>query len=887
MSTENHLPPQWADSLLTRLAQEHLVDEIRGDLLEAYLIDVKKMGVQRAKRRYVINALGFLARNFFWKRKKQNFYYTSMTGSYFKMARRSLVANKGTTLINILGLVIGIASALVIANVVRFEQSFDSFHSKKDDIWRLVRIEGADNPGYRSGISHPVPMALRDEIPGITVAPMEYLGATDVDVVMGNGQPVKKFNEPDGLVAIEPGFFKMFDFEGKPLHWIAGSPEKSLSEPTGIVITKAIAQKYFGNQDPMGRTLNLQKVIDVKVTGVVDDFPSNTDFPFKLMISYESLRNLYSNERINNWVSVNDNHHAYIYAPGMSKQELEERIAVVHAKHVDKDLAAQRHYRLQEFNEVHFDPRFGNFSGRTITHETILALQIIVLFLLVAGCINYINLSTAQSTLRSKEIGLRKVMGSQQRQLVIQFLTETFVVVAIAVVAAVILVIALMPSIKNLLNLQMSYDVRDPFILMSLAAIVISITLFAGSYPALVISRFNPAATLRAKFSNGKVAGVNLRKVLVVAQFTITQILAIGTFIVISQMNFFENVDMGFNRNAVVISMPLWNSNPQPRRATEAELRTLSFVSGVSSSFTLPSGVVRHRSSRSIGHMDAQSMNDYLSYEHFSIDESFLDLYQIKLIAGRNLIASDSSGGNLLINETLVKNLGFTSPEAALGSFVKVNGEKATIVGVIGDFYSNSLKEEADNTAMMFRPKEYRRMSVRLDLKPGESMTNALSEIENVWNKNYPDYLFQYTFMDDNINAFYQQEFKYSKLFQIFSMIFIGIGCLGLYGLISFIANKKGKEIAIRKTLGATISNIIAMFSREYVVLIGISFALALPIAWYSVSEWLSSFKNQVTLHWWMFAAPGAIVLAIALLVVGSKSYNAASINPVEKLKCE
>jgi ABC-type antimicrobial peptide transport system permease subunit len=288
-----------------------------------------------------------------------------------------------------------------------------------------------------------------------------------------------------------------------------------------------------------------------------------------------------------------------------------------------------------------------------------------------------------------------------------------------------------------------------------------------------------------------------------------------------------------------------------------------------------------------VGRPDAVAITDYLNYEHYSIDEAYLDLYQIKLLAGRNLVESDSMVDNILINERLMKNLGIATPQDAIGVEVKLNTKQAFIVGVVNDFYGNSLKEDVDNVAMLFRPSQYRWMSVRLDLNNDESMTNALSEIERTWNKNYPDYVFQYRFLDDNVKAFYEQEFKYSKLFQIFSMIFIGIGCLGLYGLITFIANKKGKEIAVRKTLGATIGNIIVMFSKEYVTLIVISFLLALPVAWYGVDEWLSGFKNHIELQWWMFAAPGMIVLAMALLVVGSKSYNAARANPVEKLKCE
>jgi putative ABC transport system permease protein len=814
-----------------------------------------------------------------------------MTGSYFKMASRTLLANRGTTIINILGLVIGISSALVIASVIRFEQSFDSFHTKRDDIYRVVRISGNDNLEYRSGVPYAVGDAIKDEVPGVDVLQMDYFGGSTVDVVARDGKTEKKFVESDGLAAVEPEFFDMFDFNAKPLRWISGSPQ-SLTEPNNIVITKDIAQKYFGNDDPIGQTLRFQKSVDVKVSGVIENFPNNTDFPFKFILSYSTLKTIFGEQKMSDWSSVNDSHQVFIYAPGKSKAELEQQFDVVHAAHVDKDMSSFRHFRLQEFAEVHYDPRFGNFSGRTITHETILALQIIVFFLLLAGCINYINLSTAQSTLRSKEIGLRKVLGSQQRHLMLQLLAETFVVVGLASVVALILVTALMPSIKNLLNLQIGYDLTDPFILISLAVVIAFVTLCSGLYPAFIISKFNPVAALRSKFSNEKVGGINLRKVLVVVQFTITQILAVGTFIVISQMNFFRNVDMGFNRTAVIVNITLPDNYQKYLRPTMNELQRLPFVSAVSSSFTLPSGRDRNRSSRPIGPVSASSVQDYENFEYFSIDENYLDLYEIKLTAGRNLDEADTVrkdiSNNVLINESLMKNLGIASPEEALGTEWKFGGgQKVTVVGVVNDFYSNSLKEGVDNIVMVYQPTSYNWLSVRLDLNAGQSMSDAIRDIEKTWSANFPEDLFQYKFFDDNISAFYAQEDKYSKLFQIFSMIFVGIGCLGLYGLITFIANKKGKEIAIRKTLGASIANIIVMFSKEYVVLIGISFAIAVPVVWYGVTEWLASFQNHIELQWWMFASPGLIVMILALSVVSSKSFNAARVNPVDKLKYE
>jgi putative ABC transport system permease protein len=884
---QSQQPPRWAERMIERLAPSHLADEIKGDLYEMYLIDLRGGTATSANRNYIRNSLGFLAKQFFWKRQPQR--HQHMTGNYFKMAKRSLMASKGTTAINVMGLVIGIASALVILSVIRFEQSFDTFHSNSDNIYRLVRVSGEDLSEHRASIPYPVGDAFRMSIPAFAeVANVEYLGSSTVDVVSADGKSIKQFVEEGGLACVEPNFFDLFDFAGQPLEWRAGDPKTAFNDLHSVVITEAMAMKYFGNEDPLGQTLRFMKKYDFKVTGVIEDFPANTDFPFTFMVSYVSVKSWLRPDQLKDWTSVNDSHNVFVsLQPGAEVRDVELQMAKVHASNVDSDMAKFRHYFLQELKEVHYDARYRNFGGRTITHETILALKVIVIFLLLAGCINYINLATAQSTLRSKEIGLRKVMGSNRGHLVLQFLTETFVVVILATILALLAVLTMMPAVQNILGLKIVVNLLDPVVIGILLAIIVIVTLFSGLYPALMISRFNPIATLRNRFNSDKVAGINLRKILVVAQFTITQVLAVGTFIVVAQMEFFKNVDMGFNRDGVVLNIPIYANDVATTRNLKAELNTLPFVAQTSAAFTLPSGVDRNRSSRNIGKPDAQEIKDYQNYEYNSIDEEFLDLYGIKMIAGRTLTDADTTG-QLLINMMLVTKLEFKSAEEAVGAKLKIGGDKkVTVVGVINDYYSNSLKEDPDQVAIEYDPHRYRKLSVKLDLNEDQSMTTALSEIEKVWLKHYPDWAFQYVFFDDNIELFYKQESKYSNLFQIFSTIFILIGCLGLYGLITFIANKKGKEIAIRKTLGASIADIIVMFSREYVALIGISFTIAVPVAWYGTSEWLSNFANHIPLEWWLFAAPGLIVLLIALLVVTSKSFNAARANPVEKLKAE
>jgi putative ABC transport system permease protein len=878
-------PPTWAETLIERLAPEHLAEEIRGDLYEMFVSDAKRFGVSTARRRYSWRVVGFFAKTFFWKRPTHRNHY--MTGNYFMLAKRSLLANKGTTTINVLGLVIGIASALAIMAIIRFELSFDTFHTDHANIYRVVRVSGTDLSEFRAGVPYALPPALKEISSIRKVAKLEYLGGARVDILNDDGTFERQFVEDGGVVTVEPEFFDVMDFAGSPIRWISGSPTVSLREPGSVVVTQAMAKKYFGDENPIGKTLRLQKEFDFKVTGVVEDFPPNTDFPFRMLVSYASMPLLFG-ERMADWTGVNDGHAVYVaLQPGVSVEDVEKQIATLHAAHVGKDLSAYRHYFLQPLREVHFDPKFGTFSKRTITHDTIFALELIVLCLLAVGCINYVNLSTAQSTLRSKEIGMRKIMGSSRKNLIVQFLAETLLIVLIAAFVALGLVATLMPSLAAMLGLQVKINFFDPILWFSLVSIIGGVTLCAGLYPAFLISKYNPLAAIKNQFATGRIAGVSLRKTLVVFQFTATQVLAVATFIVVAQMEFFRSVDMGFNRNAVVVTIRLLNSDASPLNLFESELRRLPFVKNVAKSFTLPSGMDRNRSSRNIGRPDANDIQDYQNYEYSAIDENFLGLYGIRLLAGRNLTPADS-GKNILVNETLMKNLGYRQAQDIVGAELKVGGDvQVHVVGVINDYYGNSLKERVDNVALDAAPDRYRQVSVLLDLAADQNMTDVLTTLEQTWKSVYPEHAFQARFLDDNIAMFYEQELKYSRLFQIFSAMFVLIGCLGLYGLITFIANRKGKEIAVRKTLGASVANIIVMFSREYVLLIALSFLLAVPIAWYGVNEWLMNFENHVAVQWWLFAVPGVMVLALALVVVCMKSFNAALANPVDKLRNE
>lgn len=883
--------PGWVDKIIDAFAPDELAEEIKGDLYELFVNDIQRKSIRYARKKYTFNAIGFLSKRFFWKRD----HYSSsnpfvMFGSYFKMARRSLLAYKETSLINIIGLVIGIASALVLLTVIRYEMSFNHFHSDTDRIYRVVRVSGEDMTEFRTGVSYPVPAAFKEEITALQeITSMEYFGGAYVDVMDAGGKSVRMFREDFGCVLVEPSFLKVFDFKETDFRWISGNPEKALVEPFSVVLTESMAKKYFPEGSPIGKALRFEKFFDAKITGVISDFPPNSDFPFTILVSYASLRTIRGEERLKNWFGVSDSHHTFIKLPaGSTSTELEEQFERVHRARTPKDLHT-RHYLLQPLKEMHYDARFGTYTGRTISKSTVVGLGLVALFLLITAAINYINLATAQSTLRSKEVGLRKVMGGLRANLAIQFLVETFVIVLLSGILALLVSEVALIQFESLLNLRLvSFHFLDPFVVISLCIIVLIVTILAGVYPSLVISRMNPIAAMKNSFLTNAVGSISLRKLLVVGQFTLTQILVVGTFIVVYQLHVLRTADLGFSADAVItVNFPNTSTYQQTNTVAE-QLRSQSFASAVTLSSTLPSGLNRSRSSMGIARRSAQNGNEYKVFEMQMVDPNFIEMFKIKLLAGRNLTEGDSTG-NIVINRALMKELELgTDPSSVLGQELKIGQDPVVVVGVVEDYYSNSFKEEAGSIVLLVNRKAYDYCSIKLSATDPEFVRSAINKVERVWASSFPEHIFDYKFLDENVKQFYLQEEKMAKLFQLFSVVFLIIGSLGLYGLITFVVNRKSKEVAIRKVLGAKLGHILIMFSGEYIMLIALSFILALPVAYYGVNLWLTTFVvNRISLQWYLFALPGLIVLVIAILIVIAKSFRTANTNPVSMLKHE
>lgn len=817
-----------------------------------------------------------------------------MIKNYFKTALRNLLKNKSTAFINITGLALGITCLLTILTVIRYELSFDRFHSDAERIFRVVRVSQVDGETeYRTGISYPLPDALKAELTSVEeVTAVQYGGGIQVSIY-DSSQPDEirqRFQEREGFVIVEPSFFDIFDYKGTDFHWIAGDPETSLAEPYTVVLTETLANKYFPREDALGKTLQLDNRTDVKVTGLVSDFPPNSDFPFQMMVSYATLK--YFVGDITNWNGLSDANQCYVVLKeGVTIEEVDAQIDKIHAARGGENLAKFRKYKLQPLQEVHSDARFGNFSGRTVSSGIIWALGIIGFFIIFTAGINFVNLTTAQAVIRSKEVGIRKVMGGKRLQLIFQFLGETFIITFFAGMLALGAAELVILFGGDLFQVQTEKALMaDPFILFSLFTTILIITFLAGIYPALVMSGFNPVAALKNKINTGAQRKLRLRWGLVTLQFVIAQIFIIGTIVVIQQMEYFRNTDLGFDREAV-ISVRIPNNQPSTLQTLKNQWESSANIKAISFSFTKPSGTGKWGNWQDIRRKDTPEGEEGIVFEFQSIDEHFLALYQIPILAGRNFFPTDTMQ-SVILNRTLAARAGFAQPVDAIGEIMMVGNRPLTVVGVTEDFHTSSLRDEIGYLAFTMIPRSYYTANIKLNIIPGAvgsagNIQEAIGQIEDVWAATYPENVFEYQFLDESIAAYYQEETRLSQLFKILAGITIFIGCLGLYGLVAFMAVRRTKEVGIRKVLGASVQNILFLFSKEFITLVLIAFCIAGPVAFYVMQQWLNNFAYSIDMGAGVFLLAIGVSILIALLTVGYQSLRAALMNPVESLRNE
>jgi predicted permease len=802
-----------------------------------------------------------------------------MFKNYLKTAYRNLVRNKNYAIINIAGLAIGIAVCMIIFIIIQFHSSFDNFHTKKESIYRVVtEYHHGDSKFNGKGVPFGLPQGMKTAFPQLKLIAPFLADKNDQIVVLNNkNQTEKKFKEETGLYLTTPSFFKIFDF---PL--LAGSYE-GLKNPNTVVLSKETAEKYFNNwNDALGRTIKINNTDVVKVIGVLATIPANTDFQIKLAVSYGTgfTKNLMSST---DYDGTDEDFGCYMMLPeNITASTFDKQLRAYSKKVKAPDNKDEQ--TIQALKDIHYDAQTGDFSNKTISPKMVDILWLIAAFILLIACVNFINLSTAQAVNRAKEVGVRKVLGSNKWQLQIQFLTETFLITLSAIVLALIISWTALPYVGTLLELSLRISAANILsIALFLIATCLAVTLLAGFYPSLVLSAFSPINALKSKLSAKSTKGISLRKGLVVFQFIIAQTLIIGTLIIVKQMSFFANQSLGFDKNAIVnVPLPTDSVSNTRLHYLKQQLQTINGIQTVSFNSTTPIED-NHDSWAMPTFNNTLKQVDFWSIVKIA-DNDYVPTYKLPLVAGRDIAPLDTMK-EYLVNEMFMHNLHINNPNEILGKELKFSeNTKGPIVGVLKNFNTRSFRDSLAPIIVTSLRVNYNQASVKLSTK---NIKPVMASIEKLWNYTYPDFVFEYKFLDTKVADFYKQENQLAYLYKIFAGIAIFLSCLGLYGLASFMAVQRIKEVGIRKVLGATASDIVYLFSKEFVWLIAIAFAIAVPLAWYFMHQWLQNFAYRIELSWWLFCIGGFASIIIALISVSFQAIKAAIANPVKSLRSE
>ena len=819
-----------------------------------------------------------------------------MIKNYFITAWRNLRRHKMYTAINVLGLALGISACLVIYLIASFELSFDNYHPGKERIYRIISNSYSSSQGedHSASIPDPAPFAIREEVTGLESVTVFRNYEASV-TIQDNGHFIKKFEGPNrgeerpDIVIAEPQYFDIFHYD-----WLAGNAN-ALKEPFTVVLTESKAKLYFGEQAPadmLNKTLSYNDSLFVSVVGIVKDPDKNTDFFFGDFISFSTVENSFLEKDFifNDWNGVHTNSQVFVkLAKDVHPPHINEQLVNLVNRHLKQTEGSKTAYLLQPLSAIHFDADYSDPYSRKVHLPTLYGLMAIALFILVIAVINFITLSTAQSIDRIKETAIRKICGSSGASLIVRFMGETFLLTLLAVVLSV-------SGIQPILSAFSSFipdGVRFPFLGISTWVFLLTLTLFttliAGIYPAKILSSA-PAVSLKsAGMQKGNKRSYFI-KGLIVFQFTISLVFIIGTLVVSKQVLFMLNKDLGFAKDAI-LSIQTNEGYPAAKKDLLAEkIRQLPEVDMVSASEGTPVAGLHWFNPLIYKGKEERGAACILEWG----DEHFVPLYNIKLIAGRNVLPSDSIK-EFLVNETCAKKLGFTKPGDAIGQMVEtinpatMSMVSRPIVGVMADFHSQSLHEPIKPVVFTTSKEFTRLINIKLQTRGKEEsyFKTAVSKIEKSWKKIYPHDPFSYTFFDEKIAKFYEKEKQTARLMNTAMIVSICISCLGLFGLASLTVRRRTKEIGIRKVLGAGVGQIVFILSRDTIKLVLIAIIVASPIAWYAMNRWLNGFAFHIAISWWILALAGVIALLTAFCTISYQSIKTALANPVNSIRSE
>ncbi len=801
-----------------------------------------------------------------------------MFRNYLKTALRNLRKRAGTSLINVAGLAVGMACSILIMLFVFDELGYDRFNGNYDRIWRVTRkwlnADGVVNL-HLGQVAPPIGPLLKNDFPEI----LRAARMIQVEGLLINAGPV--YFEEDRFFFAEGSLFDVFTFK-----MTAGDPATALRDPFTVVITTDMARKYFGAEDPVGRPITIQasgQSADLKVTGVVEPLPAASHFHPDFLGSFTTFEAIVGPRELESWSS--NNYATYLLLPpGYDISHLATRLDAFMDRHMSPGISAETKLELQPLEDIHLRSQLDSEIEANGDIRYVRIFSIVALFVLLVACVNFMNLATARSEGRAREVGLRKVVGARRGQLVGQFLGESVLTAVVSLVAALGLVALALPTFNRFLGRTLSLNPGvNGSLLIFLAAITVFVGLVSGLYPALFLSGFRPARVFKGT-SGGGATGISFRKVLVVFQFAISIVLIVCVSVVSGQLRFMRTKSLGFDKEHVVV-LPSGPAMVQNLEGVKARLLANPDIISVSAAKRVPSGrLLDSAQARLIGGGQVQSIDFRIA--NLLVDHDYIPTYGIPMAAGRNFsreMGTDATQA-FVINEAAVRRIGWSRPEEAVGQPFEYGRRRGQIIGVVKDFHFESLHEEISPIVMYISGSDLQRISVRI--APG-NIPRTMEFLRRVWAEMRPNRPFSYVFVDESFDRLYRSEDDLERIFRTFAWLSVGIGCLGLFGLAAYSAERRTKEIGIRKVLGASTAGLAFLLSKEFTRWVLLANLAAWPVAYYAMSRWLRQFAYRADIGLGSFVLAGTLALAVAFLTVGYQAIKTALADPVRSLRYE
>jgi len=791
-----------------------------------------------------------------------------MIKNYFKTAWRNLTKNKFYSAINITGLAIGLAVGIMILLWVQNELSYDKFHRNANNIYKINSHLGSGTSAQVWEVAPGPLLVFSKQVP-------EVVNAARVNEIYEQLQfkyQDKKFNESK-LAFIDSTFFSIFDFK-----LLEGNASKPFPDLNSIIITSSEAKKYFGDQSAMGKILTTDQG-NFTVSGVVSDFPENSSMQYNMLLPMGLYAEQFAASGGNgDWKTMDEdlgNYYFRIYLQ-LRKEAAPEIVSKKLSKlYLDKrkgDIDAKNDFfTLQSLSSLHLIAADGNGGAL----QTVRIFLIVAILILCIACINYVNLSTARSMLRSKEVSMRKIIGAARAQLFLQFIIESVLLFLFASGLALLIIYLLLPLYNEISGRHLLFSFSNGSVIVVVACAITGSLALSGIYPALQLSSFKPIEALRGKLSLG-IKKATFRKVLVVTQFVFSVGLIISTMIISSQLEYMRKKDLGFDKEHVFV-FGLGNELRDHFQAVRNELLKQPGILGAAS---ISGTIVGINSTTGDTYWEGKEKDRSFLIHPNAIDKDFIPLMKMKIVQGNNFTGSPADSAHLILNETAVRQAGIKDP---IGKSFTLWQNKGTIIGVVKDFNYSSLKTAIEPAVFYYGPSGWA-MYVKTT---GKDAPKAIAAAQKIWKGYVSEFPFEYSFLDDDFNRMYKDDQRTGTLFNVFAIAAILISCLGLFGLATYTAQVKTKEIGIRKVLGASVTSLIRLLSKEFIVLILTAFVIATPVAWYFMSKWLRDFAYRININWWIFLGTGVLAIIIALLTVGFQAIKAAIANPVKSLRTE